>query len=182
MIYVTHDQLEAVTMADRMAVMNGGVLQQYDAPERVFESPVNTFVAGFVGSPAMNLMRRESPSGDGGRRSRATAGAARCPAQGAPPRAPRPRAEVVIGARHSTTSACSTEAAPGAIPGRGLHRRADRRRDLRPRPARPRHRVVVSVAAAACGCAPTSPVWIAFDQDRLHLFDRRTEQRAARQR
>src|SRR5262245_35226283 len=55
-IYVTHDQLEAVTMADRMAVMSGGVLQQYDRPERVFESPVNTFVAGFVGSPAMNLV------------------------------------------------------------------------------------------------------------------------------
>src|SRR4051794_6512616 len=55
-IYVTHDQMEAVTMADKMAVMSGGVLQQYDSPERVFEHPVNTFVAGFVGSPAMNLV------------------------------------------------------------------------------------------------------------------------------
>ena len=55
-IYVTHDQLEAVTMADKMAVMNGGFLQQYDAPGRVFADPVNTFVAGFVGSPAMNLV------------------------------------------------------------------------------------------------------------------------------
>src|SRR5215468_4851963 len=56
-IYVTHDQLEAVTMADKMAVMHRGVLQQYDAPERVFAQPVNTFVAGFVGSPAMNLLK-----------------------------------------------------------------------------------------------------------------------------
>src|SRR5882757_7885185 len=55
-IYVTHDQLEAVTMADKMAVMNGGVLQQYDTPETVFNTPVNIFVAGFVGSPAMNLI------------------------------------------------------------------------------------------------------------------------------
>ena len=55
-IYVTHDQMEAVTMADKMAVMSLGVLQQYDSPEIVFEHPVNTFVAGFVGSPAMNLM------------------------------------------------------------------------------------------------------------------------------
>src|SRR5882757_6793430 len=55
-IYVTHDQMEAVTMADKMAVMSGGLLQQYDTPERVFEHPVNTFVAGFVGSPAMNLV------------------------------------------------------------------------------------------------------------------------------
>src|SRR6195952_1596307 len=53
-IYVTHDQLEAVTMADRMAVMKGGVLQQYAAPTEVFAAPANIFVAGFVGSPAMN--------------------------------------------------------------------------------------------------------------------------------
>ena len=58
-IYVTHDQLEAVTMADKMAVMNGGVLQQYDSPEHVFDHPVNMFVAGFVGSPAMNLIALE---------------------------------------------------------------------------------------------------------------------------
>ena len=55
-VYVTHDQLEAVTMADKMAVMSGGLLQQYDAPDVVFNHPVNTFVAGFVGSPAMNLL------------------------------------------------------------------------------------------------------------------------------
>ncbi|MCC5976045.1 MAG: ABC transporter ATP-binding protein, partial [Rubellimicrobium sp.] len=55
-LYVTHDQLEAVTMADKMAVMNGGYLQQYDAPENVFANPVNTFVASFVGSPAMSLV------------------------------------------------------------------------------------------------------------------------------
>ena len=55
-IYVTHDQLEAVTMADKMAVMNGGFLQQYDSPAEVFAHPRNTFVASFVGSPAMSLV------------------------------------------------------------------------------------------------------------------------------
>jgi multiple sugar transport system ATP-binding protein len=65
-VYVTHDQLEAVTMADRMAVMNGGYLQQYDSPERVFAHPVNAFVAGFVGSPAMNLIRLKVTSGGEG--------------------------------------------------------------------------------------------------------------------
>ncbi|RZJ84367.1 MAG: ABC transporter ATP-binding protein, partial [Massilia sp.] len=55
-IYVTHDQLEAVTMADKMAVMNGGFLQQYDTPSNVFSNPVNMFVASFVGSPAMSLI------------------------------------------------------------------------------------------------------------------------------
>src|SRR6187399_2765596 len=55
-IYVTHDQLEAVTMSDKMAVMNGGFLQQYDSPANVFANPVNMFVASFVGSPAMSLV------------------------------------------------------------------------------------------------------------------------------
>ncbi|RWC79203.1 MULTISPECIES: ABC transporter ATP-binding protein [unclassified Mesorhizobium] len=54
-IYVTHDQTEAMTMGDRVAVLKGGVLQQVDTPKRLYESPVNAFVAGFIGSPSMNL-------------------------------------------------------------------------------------------------------------------------------
>jgi multiple sugar transport system ATP-binding protein len=53
-MYVTHDQIEAMTMGDRVAVLNGGVLQQYDRPQTVYDHPVNLFVAGFMGSPAMN--------------------------------------------------------------------------------------------------------------------------------
>ncbi|PBB82172.1 ABC transporter ATP-binding protein [Mesorhizobium sp. WSM3879] len=54
-IYVTHDQTEAMTMGDRVAVLKGGVLQQVDTPKRLYESPVNAFVAGFIGSPSMSL-------------------------------------------------------------------------------------------------------------------------------
>ena len=54
-VYVTHDQVEAMTMGDRVAVMKNGVLQQVDTPLRLYEAPVNVFVAGFIGSPAMNL-------------------------------------------------------------------------------------------------------------------------------
>ena len=54
-IYVTHDQIEAMTMGDRIAVMNAGVLQQLDTPETLHERPANLFVAGFIGSPAMNF-------------------------------------------------------------------------------------------------------------------------------
>jgi multiple sugar transport system ATP-binding protein len=54
-IYVTHDQIEAMTMGDRVAVLKGGVLQQVDTPKRLYEAPVNAFVAGFIGSPSMNL-------------------------------------------------------------------------------------------------------------------------------
>ena len=55
-VYVTHDQVEAMTMGDRIAVMNLGVLQQVGTPEELYENPANTFVAGFIGSPAMNLV------------------------------------------------------------------------------------------------------------------------------
>jgi multiple sugar transport system ATP-binding protein len=55
-IYVTHDQVEAMTMGDRVAVMNGGVLQQVDAPQRLYDRPENLFVAGFIGTPPMNLL------------------------------------------------------------------------------------------------------------------------------
>ncbi len=55
-IYVTHDQTEAMTMGDRVAVMRGGVLQQVAAPQDLYDHPVNEFVAGFIGSPPMNLI------------------------------------------------------------------------------------------------------------------------------
>ena len=54
-IYVTHDQVEAMTMGTRIAILNHGVLQQVDAPETLYKYPVNMFVAGFIGSPAMNF-------------------------------------------------------------------------------------------------------------------------------
>jgi multiple sugar transport system ATP-binding protein len=65
-IYVTHDQVEAMTMGDRVAVMRSGHLQQVDNPERLYEHPANQFVAGFIGSPAMNMVEaRLQRNGDG---------------------------------------------------------------------------------------------------------------------
>src|SRR5689334_23533415 len=55
-VYVTHDQVEAMTMGDRVAVMNMGHLQQVDAPQRLYDRPENLFVAGFIGTPPMNLL------------------------------------------------------------------------------------------------------------------------------
>ena len=63
-VYVTHDQVEAMTMGDRVAVMKDGVLQQVDSPLALYDTPKNLFVAGFIGSPAMNLM--EGAVVDGG--------------------------------------------------------------------------------------------------------------------
>lgn len=55
-IYVTHDQTEALTMGDRIVVLNNGVIQQVDTPEEIYNNPANTFVAGFIGSPQMNFI------------------------------------------------------------------------------------------------------------------------------
>jgi multiple sugar transport system ATP-binding protein len=63
MIYVTHDQIEALTLADRIAVMKGGVIQQLDEPLKIYNRPVNLFVAGFIGSPSMNFVRGRTTSG-----------------------------------------------------------------------------------------------------------------------
>ena len=62
-IYVTHDQIEAMTLADRVAVMNFGVIQQLAPPEEIYDSPANLFVAGFIGSPAMNLVQGATNNG-----------------------------------------------------------------------------------------------------------------------
>jgi multiple sugar transport system ATP-binding protein len=62
-IYVTHDQIEAMTLADRVVVMNKGVIQQVGSPTEIYDNPANSFVAGFIGSPAMNLMQGDLRSG-----------------------------------------------------------------------------------------------------------------------
>src|SRR6266511_2390730 len=64
-IYVTHDQVEAMTMGDRVAVIRKGLLQQADTPQTLYDHPVNLFVAGFIGSPAMNLMEATLAGSDG---------------------------------------------------------------------------------------------------------------------
>src|SRR5204863_2695444 len=65
-IYVTHDQVEAMTMGTRIAVLRDGVLQQLDTPQALYDRPANMFVAGFIGSPAMNFFPGTVVNGDGG--------------------------------------------------------------------------------------------------------------------
>ncbi|MFN6315698.1 MAG: ABC transporter ATP-binding protein, partial [Rhodoluna sp.] len=62
-VYVTHDQVEAMTMGDRVAVLKDGLLQQVDSPRELYERPANVFVAGFIGSPAMNLLTSKIVTG-----------------------------------------------------------------------------------------------------------------------
>ncbi len=65
MIYVTHDQIEAMTLADRIAVMKGGLIQQLGRPQDIYRRPTNRFVAGFIGSPGMNFLDGEVKVQDG---------------------------------------------------------------------------------------------------------------------
>jgi ABC-type sugar transport system ATPase subunit len=92
-VYVTHDQVEAMTMGDRIAVMNDGVLEQVGTPEELYERPVNRFVAGFIGSPAMSFFEAAAAAEDGGVRLRGEAVDVRIPG------APDLPGEVTVGVR-----------------------------------------------------------------------------------
>ncbi|CAN0656419.1 sn-glycerol 3-phosphate ABC transporter ATP binding subunit (plasmid) [Nitratireductor aquimarinus] len=81
-VYVTHDQIEAMTMADRIVVMRDGIVEQVGAPLDLYDRPNNTFVASFIGSPSMNLL--QGVIADGGKSVRIEAGA-ELPFEGAPP-------------------------------------------------------------------------------------------------
>jgi sn-glycerol 3-phosphate transport system ATP-binding protein len=94
-VYVTHDQVEAMTMADRLIVMNAGHAEQIDSPMAVYARPASLFVAGFIGSPSMNFLPAEV-SRDGGALRLAAGGSLRLPGQGLPSQAGR---RVTLGVR-----------------------------------------------------------------------------------
>ncbi|AKK03148.1 ABC transporter ATP-binding protein [Corynebacterium epidermidicanis] len=110
-LYVTHDQTEALTMGDRIAVLNRGILQQVGTPRELYETPVNEFVAGFIGSPAMNLGTFDVQDGIG------VTGKARIPLSAATQEALASVGEkqVVIGFRPESLDLVA-ESTPGAFP------------------------------------------------------------------
>ena len=182
-VYVTHDQVEAMTLGDRVCVMRDGRIQQVDSPQRLFESPVNLFVAGFIGSPAMNFAPASLDRGDGGadgqlRRLpaagarlglRGQARARRVPGEAGHPRHPAVR---LRGRRASATppgrASRSRSASPrSSAPRSTRSSRSTRRRSSTPRspapPTAPRRRTRRSPrwpAARRCGprgCPPGRP-------------------------
>jgi len=88
-VYVTHDQVEAMTMADRVVIMHGGIIQQIAAPDELFNNPANLFVAGFIGSPGMNFLNADLSAG------RLTAFGQQIPL----PRAAQHQGAVIVGLR-----------------------------------------------------------------------------------
>jgi len=171
-IYVTHDQLEAVTMADKMAVMNGGILQQYDTPEVVFEKPVNTFVAGFVGSPGMNMIQAETLHENGGVMARGADGwSLALSPQNVRKALTASSRSVVLGARHSTISLTDANV-PGTIP--GLVYTVEPTGDLTFVHVRLGTAMVVISVPPHTRLRPDQAVHVQFDQQRLHVFDAAT--------
>jgi multiple sugar transport system ATP-binding protein len=172
-IYVTHDQLEAVTMADKMAVMNGGFLQQYDTPAQIFAHPVNMFVAGFIGSPAMSLVPLEASTVDGNTVLTSAEGWI-LPLSPLNTRKVQSASskKIVLGARHSTIK-LHKSVVPGAIPAKAY--------TVEPTGDITFVQAIISGAIVNISVPPTVPVapdeqvWLEVDQERMHLFDGQTE-------
>ena len=172
-IYVTHDQLEAVTMADKMAVMNGGFLQQYDTPAQVFAHPLNMFVASFIGSPAMSLVPLEASTANGMSVLTSAEGWALplSPLNARKVAAAKSK-KIVLGARHSTIK-LHKSAQPGAIPAKVYT--VEPTGDVTFVQAFLSGSLVNISVPPAVHVVPDEQVWLEFDQDRIHLFDGETE-------
>ena len=172
-IYVTHDQLEAVTMADRMAVMNGGYLQQYDSPAQVFAHPANMFVASFVGSPAMSLIPLEASTANGGAVLTSAEGwSLALSPRNAQKVARATTRKVVLGARHSTIK-LHKSAVAGAIPAKAYT--VEPTGDVTFVQAFLAGAIVNISVSPNVAVAPDEQIWLEFDQERMHLFDSETE-------
>jgi multiple sugar transport system ATP-binding protein len=179
-LYVTHDQTEAITMADRVAVMKDGRLQQLDAPAVLYDDPVNLFVAGFIGSPAMNVVHASLAPADGGTRVVASFGGHRLVVPDAV-LARRPGARAVVAAGGEVALGVRPEDIEDAefVPGAGPDELLEVTVDL----AEPLGAETIVHFDAAPGTPFTArlsprstvragrPVKLAVDVERLHLFD-----------
>jgi multiple sugar transport system ATP-binding protein len=179
-LYVTHDQTEAITMADRVAVMKDGRLQQLDAPAVLYDDPVNLFVAGFIGSPAMNVVHASLAPADGGTRVVASFGGHRLVVPDAV-LARRPSARAVVAAGGEVALGVRPEDIEDAefVPGAGPDELLEVTVDL----AEPLGAETIVHFDAAPGTPFTArlsprstvraglPVKLAVDVERLHLFD-----------
>jgi multiple sugar transport system ATP-binding protein len=167
-IYVTHDQMEAMTMADRIAVMSGGVLQQVGTPDDIYNRPANTFVAGFVGSPAMNFLNGTVSSTNG----EAVIQGAGWQLPLTPANTARVKnsstSEIIVGARHSNLTVLP-ETATNGLPSRVYT--VEPTGDLTFVHVWLGDQTVIASTPGTYRGTADQPVRLEFDQDRLYLFD-----------
>jgi multiple sugar transport system ATP-binding protein len=170
-IYVTHDQVEAMTMGDRIAVMNEGVLQQLDTPENLHERPANLFVAGFIGSPSMNFF----PAKVSGSQGNAVADAGFFKAPLAGKAAEAVGKEVILGVRPEDIDDMAHVRADGHLP---LQARVDvvefLGNELQLLLAADSQTFVARVSTET-HTKPGDMLQIGFNLKKLHVFDKQTE-------
>jgi multiple sugar transport system ATP-binding protein len=170
-VYVTHDQVEAMTMGDRIAIMNSGVLQQVGPPQEVYEKPANLFVARFIGNPPMNTITGTIAHGPEGAVVDVPGGLIPLPAALARAVNGDGRA-VVLGVRpeHLAIGDGPIEATVSVVESLGHERHVVCRLE---------DGQLVTARQPSSMTSPTdgTPVRLSFDPDQLHLFDATTETR-----
>jgi len=170
MIYVTHDQIEAMTLGHRIVIMKSGEIQQIDTPMRLYERPVNMFVAGFLGSPAMNFFRGMVVADDGLALDLGSARLALDPGIGV-----KPGSELVVGLRPEDLVPASTNAGGSQLAARlELAEPVGNEIFLNLRAGE--HGVVARVPPQAIPSIG-SELHFTFKPQRLHLFDPLSERR-----
>jgi multiple sugar transport system ATP-binding protein len=167
-VYVTHDQLEAMTMSDRVAVMGGGQVHQYGTPLEVFDTPADLFVASFIGSPAMNILHGTLQQ-DGAPLVRV--GSSRWPLPQrlyAAAKAMNAGPEVAYGIRHRDLAISRSEI-PESV--HGIVYAVEPTGDITFVHVRVGSDQIVASVEPDVHFAPDEDVWLAPDLDRLHFFD-----------
>ena len=171
MVYVTHDQIEALTLADRIAVMKGGVIQQLAEPQEIYNRPSNLFVAGFIGSPSMNFLKGRTV--DGGRAF--LFGATKIDLAGYDGGAVLERDQAILGVRPEHITVSTTPLSGPSIPAEveiDEHLGADSLLWLKAEGAN------MSVRVPVEGRLPAgTKVHLGLDISKASLFDAKTEQR-----
>jgi multiple sugar transport system ATP-binding protein len=172
-IYVTHDQMEAMTMADRIAVMSGGIVSQMGTPEEIYQRPANVYVAGFIGSPAMNFLTGQVVRESGSVLVRGDGWAVPLSAENARRALSSSSGEVVIGIRHGHIDFLP-ESADSALLGR-LYT-VEPTGDVTFVHFYLGDSLLVASTTEPFHAAPDQSVRVAFDQQHLYVFDRETQQ------
>jgi multiple sugar transport system ATP-binding protein len=171
-VYVTHDQVEAMSMGDRIAIQKDGILQQVGRPEEVYDSPKNMFVGGFIGSPAMNMLEGTLVKKDGNIEIDLGISTFELPSRAKKALKEPKRSEVVLGIRpeHTTIAKHQKNAIEAKVSfveliGRELHVHLTAGEESLVAIAEPTERLEVG-----------QQVWLAFDERKSHIFDKKTEE------
>jgi len=180
-VYVTHDQVEAMSMADKIGVMNDGLLQQYDSPTKVYDEPANLFVAQFVGSPIMNVVDCEigaTANGTGLRLASMSEPVTLGPRAAAKVQRGAQAGELVLGIRPEAIGVSRTPVA-GAIAARvhliepiGAYDIVD----VATVNGHDSGAILRARTASQFVRAQGDPVWLSLDDARTHFFDKRSGQ------